>query len=42
MMKNPPHPGDTLSDDGLPALVLSVTEAAEQFGVSRLRLAQLV
>ncbi|GAB6044271.1 HigA family addiction module antitoxin [Endothiovibrio diazotrophicus] len=34
-MHNPPHPGETLRDDVLPALGLSVTEAAEQLGVSR-------
>ncbi len=29
-MHNPPHPGLTLRDDVLPALGLSVTEAAQQ------------
>ncbi len=29
-MFDPPHPGFTLRDDVLPALGLSVTEAAEQ------------
>ena len=29
-MFNPPHPGETLKDDVLPALGLSVTEAAAQ------------
>ena len=32
---NPPHPGLTLRDDVLPALGLSVTEAAQQLDVSR-------
>ncbi|CAN7774874.1 HigA family addiction module antitoxin [Cupriavidus necator] len=34
-MFNPPHPGSTLREDVLPALGLSVTEAAAQLGVSR-------
>ncbi|MDO8767760.1 MAG: addiction module antidote protein, HigA family, partial [Burkholderiaceae bacterium] len=33
-MFNPPHPGLTLRDDVLPALRLTVTEAAQQFGVA--------
>ena len=32
-MHNPPHPGETLREDILPALGLSVTEAADQLGV---------
>ena len=32
-MFNPPHPGLTLRDDVLPALGLSVTEAAKQLDV---------
>ncbi|MGE0799154.1 MAG: HigA family addiction module antitoxin [Lautropia sp.] len=39
-MFNPPHPGLTLRDDVLPALGLSVTEAAEQLGVSRVTLSR--
>ena len=35
---NPPHPGLTLRDDVLPALGLSVTEAARQLDVSRVSL----
>jgi addiction module HigA family antidote len=34
-MFNPPHPGLTLKDDVLPALVLTVTQAAEPLDVSR-------
>lgn len=34
-MHNPPHPGETLRDDVLPALGLSVTDAAAQLGVTR-------
>ena len=41
-MHNPPHPGLTLRDDVLPALGLSVTKAAEQLGVSRVMLSNVV
>lgn len=41
-MFNPPHPGLTLRDDVLPALGLSVTEAAEQLGVSRVALSRVL
>ena len=34
-MYNPPHPGETLREDVLPALGLTVTEAAAQLGVTR-------
>ena len=34
-MHNPPHPGETLGDDVLPALGLTVTDAAAQLGVTR-------
>ncbi len=34
-MFNPPHPGETLREDVLPALGLSVTVAASQLGVTR-------
>lgn len=34
-MHNPPHPGQTLREDVLPALDLSVTDAAAQLGVTR-------
>lgn len=32
---NPPHPGETLREDVLPALGLTITEAAKQLGVTR-------
>ena len=35
-MHNPPHPGETLRDDVLPTLGLSVTDAAAQLGRNRL------
>lgn len=41
-MHNPPHPGETLRDDVLPALGLSVTEAAEQLGVTRAALSRVL
>lgn len=41
-MRNPPHPGDTLKDDVLPALGLSVTDAAEQLGVSHVVLSRVL
>ena len=41
-MKTPPHPGLTLRDDLLPALGLSVTQAAEQLGVSRVALSRVL
>lgn len=41
-MFNPPHPGLTLRDDVLPALGLSVTEAAKQLNVSRVALSRVL
>ncbi|MCL2021128.1 MAG: HigA family addiction module antitoxin [Betaproteobacteria bacterium] len=41
-MFNPPHPGQFLRDEVLPALELSVTEAARQLGVSRVMLSRLI
>jgi len=41
-MFNPPHPGLTLRDDVLPALGLSVTQAAGQLGVSRVALSRVL
>jgi addiction module HigA family antidote len=37
-MHNPPHPGATLREDILPALGLSVTDAAQQLDVARVTL----
>lgn len=34
-MHTPPHPGETLREDVLPALGLTITEAAKQLGVTR-------
>jgi antitoxin HigA-1 len=41
-MFNPPHPGLSLRDDVLPALGLSVTEAAVQLDVSRVTLSRVI
>lgn len=41
-MYNPPHPGETLREDILPALGLSVTDAARQLGVSRVALSRVL
>ncbi len=41
-MYNPPHPGETLKEDVLPALGLTVTEAAEQLGVARVTLSRMI
>lgn len=39
---NPPHPGETLREDILPALNLTVTQAAEQLGVTRAALSRVL
>ena len=41
-MHNPPHPGETLREDVLPALGLSVTDAAELLGVTRVSLSRVL
>ena len=41
-MFNPPHPGETLREDVLPALGLTVTAAAEQLGVTRAALSRVL
>ena len=41
-MHNPPHPGETLRDDVLPALGLTVTDAAAQLGVTRAALSRVL
>ena len=41
-MFNPPHPGLTLRDDVLPALGLTVTQAAIQLDVSRVALSRVL
>ena len=39
---NPPHPGETLRDDVLPALGMTVTDAAAQLGVTRAAFSRVV
>lgn len=39
---NPPHPGETLREDVLPTLDLTVTEAAKQLGVTRAALSRVL
>lgn len=41
-MHNPPHPGLTLRDDVLPALKLTVTDAAAALGVTRPALSRVL
>ena len=41
-MHNPPHPGQTLRDDVLPALGLTVTDAAGLLGVTRAALSRVL
>jgi len=41
-MFNPPHPGQMLKEDVLPALGLTVTEAAGQLGVARVTLSRMI
>ena len=41
-MHNPPHPGEAIREDVLPALGLNVTEAAEQLGVTRAALSRVL
>lgn len=41
-MFNPPHPGETLREDVLPALGLTVTAAADQLGVTRAALSRVL
>ncbi len=41
-MHNPPHPGETLRDDVLPALGLTVTDMAQQLGVTRPALSRVL
>lgn len=41
-ISNPPHPGETLRDDVLPELGLTVTQAAVQLGVTRAALSRVL
>lgn len=39
---NPPHPGETLREDILPALQMTVNNAAKQLGVTRAALSRVL
>lgn len=41
-MYNPPYPGETLREDVLPALGLTVTQAAEELGINRVTLSRVL
>lgn len=41
-MHNPPHPGETLREDVLPALGLTVTQAAKELGINRVTLSRVL
>ena len=41
-MYNPPHPGEIIKEDVLKSENLSVTEAAQQLGISRVTLSRLL
>lgn len=41
-MFNPPHPGEILREDVLPALGFTVTKAAKQLGVTRAALSRVL
>lgn len=42
MMINPPHPGELLREDVITSLDLSVTEAADRLGMSRVALSRVL
>ncbi|WP_116423944.1 HigA family addiction module antitoxin [Pseudomonas citronellolis] len=42
VMFNPPHPGETLREDVLPALDISVTELARRLGFARETLSRVL
>jgi addiction module HigA family antidote len=42
IMHNPPHPGETLREDVLPALHLTVAQASAQLGVTRAVLSRVL
>lgn len=42
VMFNPPHPGETLREDVLPALEISVTEMARRLGLARETLSRIM
>ena len=41
-MHNPPYPGETLREDVLPALGLTVTQAAKELGINRVTFSRVL
>ena len=41
-MHNPPHPGETLREDVLPTLGLTLTQAAKELGINRVTLSRVL
>ncbi|HUN00799.1 MAG: addiction module antidote protein, HigA family [Halothiobacillus sp. 14-56-357] len=41
-MYNPPHPGEILREDVLPGLGITITQAAQQLGVTRAALSRVL
>lgn len=41
-MYSPPYPGETLREDVLPALGLTVTQAAKELGINRVTLSRVL
>ena len=41
-MHSPPHPGETLREDVLPTLGLTVTQAAAELGINRVTLSRVL
>lgn len=41
-MFNPPHPGETLREDVLPEMGMTITEVAKVMGVSRVALSRVL
>lgn len=41
-MFNPPHPGETLLEDVLPALNITITELAQRLGLARETLSRIM
>jgi addiction module HigA family antidote len=41
-MHNPPHPGAILKEDVLPNLAISITDAAQSLGVTRVALSRVI
>ena len=39
---NPPHPGETLREDVLPALGLTATQVAQELGINRVTLSRVL